>query len=146
VSVRAPLAILAALLVAAVALVAAELVVHATQSTVTVANPCQPRAPFPGSGVDATVQRVVLDGLDGAACRLRTTREELVLSLRGSSRWNKRTIEVAVRAGLLRAVDEAGTRGDIPALFLPVVRGLVERLPLDKLIEGGISVKDLLGG
>jgi hypothetical protein len=139
-------AILAVLLVGAGALLAAELVVHATRHDVTVADPCRPRAPFPGHGLDATVQRVVLDGLDGAACRLHTTREELVLSLRGSGRWNRRTIDVALRAGLLRAVDEAGTRGDIPGFLLPTVRRLVERIPLDKIIEGGISVKDLLGG
>jgi hypothetical protein len=142
---RWPVVVLAALLVAAGALLAAELVVHATHHDVTVADPCQPRAPFPGQGLDATVQRVVLDGLDGAACRLHTTREELVLSLRGSSRWNRHTIEVALRAGLLRAVDEAGSRGDIPSLLLPAVRRLVERIPLDKIIDGSIGVKDLIG-
>lgn len=114
-----------------------------------IANPCQPRHGRTG-GIDATIQRIVLDGLDGAACRLHTTREELVLSLGGGGavlprRWDEHTVEVALRAGLLRAVDDAERRGDIPGFLAPVVRRLVERAPLDKLIQGGFSLSDLLG-
>ena len=36
---------------------------------------------FEGEGLDATVQRIALDGLNGAACELGVTREDLVLSL-----------------------------------------------------------------
>src|SRR5213078_1990474 len=81
-------------LIASVAFLVAELAAGATHDSVAVRNPCKPRPLFPGHGIDATIQRVVLDGLDGAACRLHTTREELVLSLRGgggSRRWNRRT-------------------------------------------------------
>jgi hypothetical protein len=113
-----------------------------------IANPCQPREGRTG-GIDATIQRIVLDGLDGAACRLHTTREELVLSLGGgvgvTRRWNEHTIEVALRAGLLRSVDSAERRGDVPSFLAPALRGIVESAPLDKLIRGGISLKDLLG-
>jgi hypothetical protein len=143
-------AILAALLVGATALLAAELVVHATRHEVTVADPCRTREPFPGHGLDATVQRVVLDGLDGAACRLHTTREELVLSIGGGSlaprQWDEHTVEVALRAGLLRSVDAAERRGDVPGFLAPALRGIVEHAPLDKLIRGGFSLSDLLGG
>jgi hypothetical protein len=140
--------ILVALLVAAVAVVVAEVGKSAADGGVRIVNPCTSRAPFPGHGIDATVQRVVLDGLDGAACRLHTTREELVLSLRGGSgsrRWDRRTIDTALRAGLLRAVDEADRRGDIPGFLVPAVRRVVETVPLDKLVRGGISLKDLIG-
>jgi hypothetical protein len=113
-----------------------------------IANPCQPRAGRTG-GIDTTVQRIVLDGLDGAACRLHTTREELVLSIGGGSEaprhWDEHTIEVALRAGLLHSVDAAVQRGDVPSFLGPTLRGLVERLPLEKLIRGGISPNDLLG-
>jgi hypothetical protein len=128
--------------------VVAEVGKSATEGSVEIANPCKPRAPFPGHGVDATIQRVVLDGIDGAACRLHTTREELVLSLRGgdgSRRWDQQTIDTALRAGLLRAVDEAGRRGDIPGFLVPTVRRVVETVPLEKLIQGGLSLKDLIG-
>jgi hypothetical protein len=140
---------LVALLVAGGALVAVELGVGALdEPSPKIANPCQPRAGRTG-GIDTTIQRIVLDGLDGAACRLHTTREELVLSIGGGSEaprhWGEHTIEVALRAGLLRSVDEAVQRGDVPSFLAPTLRGLVERLPLEKLIRGGISLNDLLG-
>ena len=140
---------LLALLLAGLALVVVELGLGALdEPSPKIANPCQPRAGRTG-GIDTTVQRIVLDGLDGAACRLHTTREELVLSIGGGSEaprhWDEHTIEVALRAGLLRSVDAAVQRGDVPSFLAPALRGLVERLPLEKLIRGGISLNDLLG-
>jgi hypothetical protein len=144
----AAVTIVVALIVAAVAVVIAEVGDSATRSSVQIANPCKPRAPFPGHGIDATIQRVVLDGLDGAACRLHTTRERLVLSLRGSSgsrRWSRQTIETALRAGMLRSLAEADRRGDIPGFLVPIARRVIETVPIQKLIQGGISLKDLIG-
>ena len=142
-------AALVALLIAGVALVAVELGLGALdEPSPKIADPCQPRAGRTG-GIDTTIQRIVLDGLDGAACRLHTTREELVLSIGGGTEaprhWDAYTIEAALRAGMLRSVDEAVQRGDIPSFLAPTVRGLVERLPLQRLIRGGISLNDLLG-
>jgi hypothetical protein len=95
------------------------------------------------------VQRIVLDGLDGAACRLHTSREELVLSIGGGSEaprhWDPHTIDVAVRAGLARSVADAERRGDIPGFAAPALQELVQRLPIERLIRGGISLGDLLG-
>jgi hypothetical protein len=144
------LAILAALLAAVLALVAVEFGKGAAEEPgPKIANPCHGRVPRAGGGLDATVQRIVLDGLDGAACRLHTSREELVLSLAPETgvrrRWSDHTIEVALRAGMLRAVDEADRRGDIPGFATPFVRQLVERAPLDKLVRGGISLSNLFG-
>jgi hypothetical protein len=144
------LAILAVLLAAVLALVAVEFGKGAAEEPgPKIANPCQGRAPRGGGGLDATVQRIVLDGLDGAACRLHTSREELVLSLAPETgvrrRWSDHTIEVALRAGMLRAVDEADRRGDIPGFATPFVRQLVEKAPLDKLVRGGISLSNLFG-
>jgi hypothetical protein len=141
--------IVVALLLAGVALVGVELGLGAlNQPSPAIANPCHPRGGRTG-GLDATVQRIVLDGLDGAACRLHTTREELVLSIGGGSlaprHWDPHTIDVAVRAGLLRSVDEAAQRGDIPSFAVPVLQQLVERLPIERLIRGGISLSDLFG-
>ena len=143
-------AVLVALLLAGVALIAVELGLGALdEPSPKIANPCQPRAGRSG-GIDTTIQRIVLDGLDGAACRLHTTREELVLSIGGGSlaprQWDEHTIEVALRSGLLRSVDAAEQRGDVPSFLAPALRGLVERAPLDKLLRGGFSLSDLLGG
>jgi hypothetical protein len=142
--------VLAALLLSGVVLVGVELGKGALDEPgPKIANPCRPRE-GPTGGIDATIQRIVLDGLDGAACRLHTTREELVLSLGGgvgvTRRWDEHTIEVALRAGLLRSVDAAERRGDVPSFLAPALRGIVESAPLDKLIRGGISLQDLLGG
>jgi hypothetical protein len=146
--VNLPLAIVLLLGLAVMALLAVEVGIGAAKSPARVANPCRSRA-FSGSGLDATIQRVVLQGLDGAACRLGTTREALVLSLAPGTgfphlRWSRHTIEAAVRAGLLRSLDEADRRGDVPGFLVPALRKLVQTAPLDKLIQGGISLSDLL--
>jgi hypothetical protein len=142
--------ILVALLLSGAALVGVELGKGAlSEPAPKIADPCHPRGGRTG-GIDTTIQRIVLDGLDGAACRLHATREELVLSLGGGTlaprRWDEHTIEVALRAGLLRSVDAAEQRGDVPGFLAPALRGIVERAPLDKLIRGGIGLRDLLGG
>ena len=143
--------ILAALLLSGAALVGVELGKGALDEPAPkLAGACQPHEGRSG-GIDTTIQRIVLDGLDGAACRLHETREELVLSLGGGSalgttrRWDAHTIEVALRAGLLHSVDAAVQRGDVPSFLAPALRGIVERVPLDKLVRGGIGLKDLLG-
>jgi hypothetical protein len=141
--------ILVALLASGLVLVALELGKGAlTEPQPKLANPCIPRDGRTG-GIDATVQRIVLDGLDGAACRLHATREELVLSLAPGSgfrrRWDEHTIDVALRAGLLRSVDEAERRGDIPGFAAPILRRIVRSAPLDRLVRGGIRLSDLLG-
>lgn len=139
---------LAALLAAGVVLVAVELGKGAlSEPSPKLANPCVPRDGRTG-GIDATVQRIVLDGLDGAACRLHTTREELVLSLAPEAgvrrRWDAHSIDVAIRAGLLRSIDEAQRRGDIPDFVAPVLRDIVRHAPIVRLVRGGISLRDLL--
>ncbi len=136
--------VLVALLLSGAALVGVELGKGALDEPAPkIANPCQPREGRTG-GIDATIQRIVLDGLDGAACRLHTSREELVLSLGGgvgvTRRWDQHTIEVALRAGLLRSVDEAVQRGDVPSFLAPALRQLVESAPLDQLVRGGIGL------
>ena len=113
--------VLVAVLAAAAILVVVELSMGAIDTGPTVANPCKPRTPFPGSGIDAAIQRIVLNGLDGAACRLHTTREGLILSLRssgGSVHFDKHSTEVA--------------------------RRIIRSAPIDKLVQGGISLSDLL--
>ena len=142
--------VLAALLLSGVALVGVELGRGALDEPAPkIADPCQPRE-GPTGGIDATIQRIVLDGLDGAACRLHTSREELVLSLGGgvgvTRRWDEHTIEVALRAGLLRSVDAAEQRGDVPSFLAPALRQLVESAPIDKLVRGGIGLSDFFGG
>ncbi|MFL6038772.1 MAG: hypothetical protein ACJ74B_09085 [Gaiellaceae bacterium] len=127
--------VLIALFAAATILIGVELALGAANAGESdLANPCRARL-FKGD----VVQRVVLAGVDHAACRLHTSREGLVLSLESASARR----EAALRAGLLRAVDEAEARGEIPGLLAGPVRELVRTAPIDKLIHGGISLSDL---
>jgi hypothetical protein len=143
-----PVAVLAALILGAVILVVVELANGATEPvSPQIARPCRPHPPFTGGGVSGTVQRVVLEGLDGAACRLGTTREELVLSLSPSSssrRWSRRQIEAAIRAGLNQAIDDERGQGNVPGFLVPVLHRIVDETPFDKLIQGGINLGNLI--
>lgn len=147
---RSPLA-LAALMMAFVAvgaLIGGELAAGALDvGRLAVRDPCEARPPYPGTGIDATVQRIVFDGLDGAACELGTTREALVLALAPSSsrsiEWDDATIERAVRAGLLRSIDDAERRGTVDGLVSVVLREIVERAPIQWLVDGGQALASL---
>ena len=81
------------------------------------------------------MQRIVLEGLDGAACRLGTTRERLLLSLSPSSKgrfgsWSDDQVEDGRAArSLVAAVDEAERRGDLNGVEARLLREVAERAP-----------------
>lgn len=104
------------------------------------ADPCAAGAdPYPGSGLDAMTQRLVLSGLNGAACELGTTREELVLSLEPRSgvdlEWDRDTIEQALRAGVDRAIEDADERDSLPGWLSGPLGWLADRVPLSWILE-----------
>ena len=75
---------------------------------------------YPGKGLDNTVQRIALGGLNGAACDLGTSREELILSLDpksgiGDVTWDRATAAKAIQSGTSRAIDDAVDRGTLPS-------------------------------
>jgi hypothetical protein len=145
----AAIAALALAAAAATALLAVEVANGAADAgALAVRDPCAPRRAYPGQGIDATVQRVVLDGLDGAACELGTTREELVLSLAprtgaAPGPWDDATIERALRAGLLEAVDDAEQRGSLNGLVAAALRQVAQHAPVQWLVDGGQGVAGL---
>jgi hypothetical protein len=139
---------LAVLLAAAAALIGVELANGAAGAgALAVRDPCASRPAYPGEGLDAVVQRIVLDGIDGAACELGTTREELVLSLSPSAgrpiEWDDETIERALRAGLVEAIDDAEERGSVNGVVAFLLRELVERAPVQWLVDGGQGIAGL---
>ncbi|HET6690238.1 MAG TPA: hypothetical protein VFG74_05180, partial [Miltoncostaeaceae bacterium] len=99
----------------------------------------------------ATLQGVVLDGLAGAACDLGVTREGLVLSFApddvGAEEipWTPAQIEESIRAGTVRAIDDAEDRGSLNSVVADVLRGIVRRVPIEELIRGGGAVSDVAG-
>ena len=131
---------LAIVLAAAVAFLIVEISLGAFHfGTPKLADPCTTKPAFKGGGIDGEVQRFVLSGLNGAACRLHTTREELVLSFvpaagTKSVRWDHATIEAALRAGFHQAVkdtEDRGVAGYIVGQILDVVIGA----PLDYFLD-----------
>jgi MFS family permease len=104
-------------------------------------DPCTaPPDTYPGSGLDAVVQRIGLSALNGAACELGTTRERFVLSLDPNSgyddvSWDEETAEQALRAGAHRAIDDADERDSLPGLVASALRFVVDRAPIGWLIE-----------
>ncbi len=109
--------LLAALAVAALSLIVVELALGALSfGHPRLADPCTARPGPAGGGIDGAVQRFARATLDGAACRLHTTREELVLSFVPAAgtkriRWSKQTIDQALRAGLDRAAHNLAGNG-----------------------------------
>ncbi|HET7928196.1 MAG TPA: hypothetical protein VFM40_01455 [Actinomycetota bacterium] len=146
---RIAIGVLVALFVGAAALIALEFANGAADAgTLAIHDPCEARSAFPGEGIDAALQRIVSDGLDGAACELGTTREELVLSLAPGSGvepipWDDETIERAVRAGLLESIDDAEQRGSVNGLLAVALRQVAEHAPVQWLIDGGQGVAGL---
>jgi MFS family permease len=95
---------------------------------------------YPGKGLDNTVQRIALGGLNGAACDLGTSREELILSLDpksgiGDITWDRDTAAKAIQSGTSRAIDDAVDRGTLPSWAGRVLRFVVERAPIQWLLD-----------
>jgi hypothetical protein len=127
---------------AAVGLVAAEFAAGARDvGKFAAVDPCTaPADTYPGSGLDASVQRIALSTLNGAACELGTTRERLVLSLDPNSgfddvEWDEETLEQAMRAGAHRAIDDADERDSIPGFIASALHFIVDRAPMSWLAD-----------
>ena len=140
------LVLLAVAIVASAGLVIASLAQGGLdRGEVRLANPCSPRAPLAAGGTSGTIERVVLDGLDGAACHLGVSRERLVVGLTtdqdrrrlfGSGQVADDRVEQAVRAGLRRAIDDAARRGQLDGLDLTLLRAAADHLPVSELMRG----------
>jgi hypothetical protein len=114
-----------------------------------VADPCQPRPWSSPQGLDEIAQQLTLSALDGAACELHVSRETLVVAL-GTPEGRAKFAEdprlaAALRAGLLRAVDDAEAAGAIPGPIADALRAAIERLPADQLVEAARNAATLFG-
>ena len=130
---------------AAIALVVLHLALGgASYAPAKVADPCAQREWRNPEGLEAVAEQIVLSALDGAACELDVTREEVVLALanRDSLRRfarahgiSERRLEELVRTGLLRAIEDAQRAGALSATTAEVLRGLVPRIPIAGLLD-----------
>ena len=114
-----------------------------------VADPCAEREwRSPGDPAEAAEQ-FALSSLDGAACKLGVSREELALALATEESREQfarehdisdERFEDAVRAGLLRAIDDAERADALGPVPAPALREIAMRIPVDeavRLIEDG---------
>ena len=128
------------LLAAAAALLIVELSIGAFSfGKPHLANACGDKPAFEGGGLDGEVQRFVLSGLNGAACKLHTTLEELVLSFVPAAgtkrvRWYRKTIEDALRYGFDRATKDLEARGPV-GLVVGHILEVVVGAPLDFFLD-----------
>jgi hypothetical protein len=134
--------ILAVLLGAALALIVVEISIGAIGfGRPKLADPCRDKPAFKGGGLDGEVQRFALSGLNGAACSLHTTREEFVLSFVPASgaksvKWDRPTIEKALRAGLHKAFEDTEDRGAAGLVIGHILEVLIGA-PVDFFLDLG---------
>jgi hypothetical protein len=78
------------------------------------ADPCAPRVvTSQAEGIDGLTERLVLLGVDAAACRLHVTREALTLELSDADALSDAQVE-ALHQGLLDAVARMDREGSLP--------------------------------
>jgi hypothetical protein len=107
-------------------------------------DPCKHRAWHNPEGLQQIAEQFTLSALDGAACKLGVSREELAQALASSSarerfadryHLSEAQIARAVRAGLLRAVDDAEEAGALSPVLAGPLRETLKGIPLDEAIK-----------
>ena len=106
-------------------------------------NPCTQETPIRDAGVTTELQRIALDGLARAACRLRTTRVKLALALGDPAKRRRiahgRDLNEVFRAGLLQAVSEQQASGRLGTIQAFLYREAIAHAPLS-LVEGVLGL------
>lgn len=109
-----------------------------------VQDPCKPRPWTDPQNLGQIANQFTISALDGAACQLGVTREALARALatpEARERFGERfgideeELARAVRAGLVRAVDDAEEAGALSPLLAVPLRETLQRIPLDQAIE-----------
>lgn len=118
-----------------------------------VADPCVVRDWRDPGGVQTVLEQVALSALDGAACELGVSREDLVLAVRDEASLDAFAIEhgisradaeQAVKNGLERALDDAEEADALPGLVVSVARRAVEALPPWLVLDALESLRGVL--
>jgi hypothetical protein len=107
-------------------------------------DPCKHRAWSNPEGLQQILQQFTLSALDGAACELGVSRETLARALASQASREKfvkqygiddEELAKAIRAGLLRAVDDAEEAGVLIGPLAAAARSAIRSVPLDEAIE-----------
>jgi hypothetical protein len=109
-----------------------------------VADPCAQRQLRNPQGLGEVAQQIVLSAIDGAACKLGVTREDVVLafanrdSLKSFAREHhvsQQRLEELVRAGLLRSIADAENAGQLDTAVADLLSGIVRRIPIGGFLD-----------
>lgn len=120
-----------------------------------VQDPCKPRPWSDPQTLGQIANQFTISALDGAACQLGVTREALARALttpERRERFEKRygiddeKLAKAIRAGLVRAVDDAEEAGALSPLIAVPLRQALQRIPLEQAIEIINDAQGFLGG
>jgi hypothetical protein len=146
--------LVATAIVAALALVFVYLAAGgASYEPAKVQDPCKPRPWRNPEGLEQIAEQFSLSALDGAACKLGVSRETLARALatpasreRFVQRYGIDDAELAkaIRAGLLRAVDDAERAGALSPLLGAPLRATLRNIPIDQAIELIQNARSLL--
>jgi hypothetical protein len=116
-------------------------------------DPCKPRPWRTSEGLQQIAEQFSLSALDGAACKLGVSRETLAQALaspQARASFSRRygiddaKLAEAIRAGLVRAVDDAERAGVLNPFLAAPLREAVRRIPLDRAIELVKDARSLL--
>jgi hypothetical protein len=107
-------------------------------------DPCKHRPWRNPEGLQEVAQQFTLSALDGAACQLGVSREALAQAIASPSarehfmeqyKISDAKLAQAVRAGLLRAVDDAEEAGALSPVLAGPLRQTLKSVPLNQAIE-----------
>ncbi len=119
-----------------------------------VQNPCEPRPWSNPQSLGEIANQFTVSALDGAACKLGVSREALARALatpEGRERFKEKygitdaKLAKAIRAGLVRAVDDAEEAGALSPILAGPLRETVQRIPLKQAIEFINDAESFLG-
>jgi hypothetical protein len=118
-----------------------------------VADPCVRREWRDPGDLQAVLEQIVLSALDGAACELDVSREDLVLALRSEESLqefaderglSREDAERVVEDGLERAVDDAEEAGALSGPLASLARRAVESVPVWLLLDALETLRSFL--
>jgi hypothetical protein len=118
-------------------------------------DPCKPREWRNPEGLQQIAEQFSLSALDGAACKLGVSRETLARALateesrqRFLERYDVSDAELAraIRAGLVRAIDDAQEAGALSPFLAGPLRQAIAAIPLDRAIELVTDARSLFEG
>ena len=148
---RRPLTLLASVGASATVLVSYLALGGASYEPTPVADPCVTREWRDPGGLQAVLEQIALSALDGAACELGVTREDLVLALRDEESLDefaaehgisRADAERAIDDGLERAVADAEAAGGLSGFVAELAARLIDTVPPWRLLD---ALQDLEG-